>query len=681
MRSIIGSKNLRILAFLVLVSVAANYVVLPVRGQPEQLVVLMLTPSKYVDPYIEMFEEWYEAKTGKTIEVQHNRIGGVKCLEHIESQGGNPQEDIIASIGFDEFERLTAGGFLAAYASPEREYIPEKVGDLVGRDQAGYYTGFSLAGYGIMINTGVLEEEGLTKPTGYRDLATDEGYYKRIAMGSPISTSIAHGNAEVMLAHYGWVQGWNISLHMASLIDKFFVSTDVATASVANGEHAAVLTKNTYFNEYVGAGYPVDWVWPDDGTGVYILYAGVLKGAENRENAELWIDWMLSKEGQRAWVDTRHETVLRSDIDLPEGVPTLSELDIAEKIDPAYDSTVVQQQYDMVSALWSEKLIGSHSLIQKNYMNRDTLYGYLDSWIIKPMQQADDAITQAENTIALVAAMKLTETGRVLLQQAKAELSEAKTASRIAFDHDLAVELAGEAYSKAQIAAGYVPPPPVWPFFVGVLVAVGAAAAISGRLGYDHFKREYRESIEEVFQSLKDKLEVDEAGRLLLVSDVMRVPMILTTRDHLTQIQKSGESMLGKERMAEVMYQSSYSGGYDFATAIASMSDLSGEQILDEYLRIASVRGWGRFNKIGADVERGEFIIQIESSIAEEFMPGEGKVCHIWRGLFAGVVQAVLESLEKTGTLRSEETMCLTDGDSLCEIRVHVDYDNPPVQG
>ena len=677
MRRTVGSQNWKIIALLVLVSVASTHATPPVRGQTERLVVLMPTPSKYIDPYIEMFQEWYEAKTGKTIEVQHFRLGGVKCLSHVESQGGNPQEDVVASLGYDEFERLKTGGFLEAYMAQNREQIPEKIGPLIGKDQAGYYTGFSLAAYGIMLNTQVMEDENLAKPTGYMDLALNEDYYGRIAMGSPISTSIAHGNAEVILGHYGWVQGWNVSIQLASLIDRFFISTDTATASTAYGEYAAVLTKNTYWNEYVQAGYPVEWIWPDDGTGVYILYAGILKGAENRENAELWIDWMLSGEGQRAWVEFRHETVLRSDIELPGGIPTLDELDIAEKIDPAYNSTVVQQQYDAVSTIWSEKLIGSHSVIQKNYLNKDTLYGYLDSWIIKPTQQADDAITQAQNTIDLVEAVELTETGQVLLQQAKTKLSEAETASRIYLDHEKAVELASESYSQAQIAAGYIPPPPVWPYYLAMIIAVVLAGSVSGKLGYDYFKRRYKESIDEVFQNLKDKLEVDEAGRLLLVSDVMRVPMILTTRDHITQIQKTCERILGKERMVEVMYQSGFESGYDFATAIASMSELKGVQILEEYMRLASVRGWGRFKKILTDVEAGVFTIQIQSSIVEEFPPGEGRVCHIWRGLFAGVVQAVLESLEKTGDLRSEETMCLADGDSHCEIRITVTSTGP----
>lgn len=681
MRRWIKSTNIRVIALILMLSTAAALTIPTINAQPEKLVILMPTPSKYVDPYIERFKEWYYTQTGKTIEVEHVRLGGVKCIARIEAQEGTPYEDVIASLGYDEFERLKTGGFLEPYFSPNREYIPEQIGSLVGKDPEGYYTGFSLAAYGIMVNTEVLQNENLPKPTGYRDLALNKNYYGRIAMGSPLSTSIAHGNVEVILAHYGWVQGWNVSIHLASLVDRFFLSTGTATAMTAEGEYAAVLTKNTYWNEYFEdltfAKYPVEWIWPEEGTAAYILNTGILKGTEHLENAKLWIDWMLSQEGQKAWVEFRHETVLRSDIELPAGIPTIEELDLAAKIDPNYNSTVVKQQYDVVTTIWSEKLIGYSSMIQKNYKNKDVLDGYLESWILRPMRQAEDALSQAQNTIDIAKSTTLTETGQVLLEQAEIHLSLAETAFHVAFDHQKAAELASEASNLAQIAAGYVPPPPVWPYYLGMVIVAIVAGSVSGKLGYDHFKKRYQESIREIFRKLKDKLEVDEAGRLLLVSDVMRVPMILTTRDHITQIQKTCERVLGKEKMVEVMYQSGFEGGYDFSTAIGSMSELNGVQILDEYLRIASVRGWGRFKTVKADVDAGEFIIQIQSSIAEEFQPSAGKVCHIWRGVFAGVVQTVLESLEKTGTLESEETMCIADGDPYCEIQVKVDYRGP----
>ena len=674
MRRWMESPNMKIFALILTLLLVTAFSIHPVDAQSEKLVLLMPTPSKYADPYVMRFKDWYNEQTGKTIEVERVKLGGVLCVAHIEGQGGIPQEDIIASIGYDEFDRLKAGDFLESYFSPNWEYIPEKVGNLVGKDSEGYFTGFSLAAYGIMVNTEVLENENLTIPTGYSDLALNKKYYGRVVMGSPDTTSIAHGNGELILANYGWVQGWNMSIRLASLIDRYFTSTGTATSLTATGAYAAVLTKNTYWNEYAETGYPVEWVWPNEGTAAYVLYAGILKGAKNLENAKLWMDWTLSEEGQMAWIELRHETILRSDIELPAGIPTIEELDLATKINPYYDSAVVKQQYDAVTQIWSEKLIGYHNTIQKNYLNTDTLDGYLDSWILLPMQQAEDALSQAQSTIAFTDEKTLTEEGEDLLYQAKTKRSEAENAFRVAFDHQMAVELANEASNLAQMAMGFIAPPPVWPFYLGIALAAIIAGSVSGKLGYDYYKKKYKESIGEIFKQLKDKLEVDEAGRLLLISDVMRVPMILTTRDHIIQIQKTCEKIFVREKMVVIMYESGLESGYDFSTAIASMSELKGVQILDEYLRIASVRGWGRFQLVKADVEGGEFVIQIQSSIAEEFQPGEGKVCHIWRGIFAGVVKSVLESLEKTGTLKSEEIKCLADGDSFCEIQVKVDY-------
>ena len=111
-----------------------------IHAQPEKLVVLMPTPSRYAEPYIESFKNWYFGQTGTTIIVEHVRLGGVKCVERVEEQAETPREDVITSIGYDEFERLKNGGFLATYFSPNREGIPERIGNLTGRDPEGKNT-------------------------------------------------------------------------------------------------------------------------------------------------------------------------------------------------------------------------------------------------------------------------------------------------------------------------------------------------------------------------------------------------------------------------------------------------------------------------------------------------------------------------------------------------------------
>ena len=68
------------------------------QAEEEQLVLLMPTPSKYLDPYIDKFKDWYFNHTSKNITVEHVRKGGVECVSHIEGQARQPYEDIVASI-------------------------------------------------------------------------------------------------------------------------------------------------------------------------------------------------------------------------------------------------------------------------------------------------------------------------------------------------------------------------------------------------------------------------------------------------------------------------------------------------------------------------------------------------------------------------------------------------------
>lgn len=503
----IGNGSERGTLLFVLLFLAILLFVQPVQAQQEQeqLVLLMPTPSKYLDPYIDRFEDWYFEQTGKTIKVVHVRKGGVECVEHVEGQAKHPYEDIVASIRYKEIDRLRIGGYLEPYSSPNASFIPETVlGALVGKNPEGYYTGFSLSAYGIMTNKEVLQCEGLPTPTGYTDLAFNTNYSGCIVIGSPIMSSISHGNMEVMLAHFGWVQGWNASIHLASMVDEFTATTGEANKLTAEGEYAAVLTKYAYWYEYAEEGYPVEWVWPVEGTYIYVLYSGVLSGARHDENAKLWVDWMLSEEGQRAWVECRYETVLRSDISLPAGMPSVEELGAVAKIEPNYDEEVMAARYDAVTELWL-MLIGYHSILRKNYDNPEALDAYLDEWVMKPMHVAGDAMAAAQDTIADATAMSLTEKGLYFLERAEMLLAEAQVMYESSCDYDEACRLAKEAENSAEVAMAYPvqpPQPPIWPYYL--LIGIITIALLGVYLKRKQLERYSKKLEEEVAERTKE---------------------------------------------------------------------------------------------------------------------------------------------------------------------------------
>jgi len=479
----------------------------PVRAQHEQLVLLMPTPSKYLDPCIGKFKDWYFEQTGKTIEVEHVRMGGVECAGHVEKQEKHPYEDVVASIGYEEIERLRIGGYLEPYSSPNARFIPGTFfGTLLGKHPDGYYTGFSVSAHGIMVNNEVLQSEGLPTPAGYTDLAFNTNYRGRIVMGSPILSRIAHGNIEVMLTHFGWVQGWKASIRLTSLVNEFTATTGEANDMIAEGEYAAVLTKYSYWYEYAEKGYPVEWVWPVEGANIYILYTAALSGAKHEENAKLWVDWMLSEEGQRAWVESRYETVLRSDIKLPARMPSVEELGAVAKVEQNYDEGMVADRYDAVTELWLQ-LIGYHSLLQKNYDDPEALDIFLDEWVVKPMHAAEEAMAAAEDTIAKAEVLPLAEKGQYFLKRAEMLLTEAQVMYESSFDHDEAYRLAKEAVNSAEVSVAYPVPPPMWPYYLitGIITIVLLCVCCQRK----RFQRYSKKLEEEVAERTKELVQVN----------------------------------------------------------------------------------------------------------------------------------------------------------------------------
>ncbi len=500
----------------------------------EKLVVLMPTPEKYANEYIEKFKIWHFNRTGKTIEVEYVQKGGVECIEHIENQKVHPNEDVVASIGFDAIDRLRTGGYLEPYKSPDAKFIPDTIlKTLVGKNPEGYYTGFSLSAIGIMVNTEVLENESLPMPAGYKDLASNKDYNGRIVMGSPILSRIAHGNMDVMLSHFGWVNGWNMTLQVTSHVDEFLPTTEAAVKATAEGDYAVTLTKYTYWYEYDEKGYPVEWIWPEEGTNIYILYTSILKGAKNKENAQSWIDWMLSEEGQRAWIDCRYETPLRSDIKLPGRMPTVKELGRIAKVEPNYDEYIVAARYDTVTDICL-RLIGQHADLKKNYNNQEKLDAYLNNLVIKPKTNAEEVMVTAGSAIKNASAMKLTEKGEYHIDRAKMLLTESQSLYELC-DYNEAHRLAKESANAAEIAMAYpiLPPQPViWPYYVIIgIITVLLVALYLRRKQLERYNLQLEKMVEERTSKLAHAnlrlKELDQLKSLFIasMSHELRTPL------------------------------------------------------------------------------------------------------------------------------------------------------------
>ena len=133
-----------------------------------------------------------------------------------------------------------------------------------------------------------------------------------------------------------------------------------------------------------------------------------------------------SEEGQQAWAEIRYETVLRSDINLPAGMPSVDELAASAKIEPNYSEEQMAERYDAVTEICL-KMLGFHSDIKGNYDNPEELDSYLERWVEEPLNMAELQMSYARTVIKEAKEMSLTGEGQQYIISADGMLAEAET--------------------------------------------------------------------------------------------------------------------------------------------------------------------------------------------------------------------------------------------------------------
>jgi predicted hydrocarbon binding protein len=169
------------------------------------------------------------------------------------------------------------------------------------------------------------------------------------------------------------------------------------------------------------------------------------------------------------------------------------------------------------------------------------------------------------------------------------------------------------------------------------------------------------------FEQMKKTLNLTHDNRLFMGT----VPMILTPRWVLVNIQKELEKIGGLSAAKKSYYRVGFDSGYHFSEILRKTGKLSGEALVRFCLNSISLRGWGKFNLIRLDPKKGIGVFRIRRSAMSEGFGRIGRtVCHIWAGALAGVVQETIDDQDLPLKVKGKEITCKSRGDRYCEFRV-----------
>jgi iron(III) transport system substrate-binding protein len=254
-----------------------------------------------------------------------NGSNGELAAKLLEEQA-NPKADVLVNSDTLTMASLDTQGLFAANDSPTVMAVSTDY-----RSENGSWVALTLRPRVIMYNTELVTPEEL--PTSILDLA-DPRWKGQI--GSADSRNGALMANLVAIRHLAgndtlvrFVQGLT-----ANETAWFGGHTEVRKA-VGAGELKLGFVNHYYYHLSKAEGAPVGIIYPDQGSDqsglvVNSTNAGIIRNAPNPAAARLFVDFMLSSEGQRIYAEQNFEYPIIAGVALAEGVPPLSEFRLAD---------------------------------------------------------------------------------------------------------------------------------------------------------------------------------------------------------------------------------------------------------------------------------------------------------------------------------------------------------------
>ena len=310
------SKKLKLLStFLMLCSVLSCA---PKPDTP-QVIIYTALDEMYSAPILDAFE----AKTGIEVvpvyDTESSKTTGL--VNRLIAEKDRPRADVFWNNEVIQTIVLKNKGLLEVYVSPSSAPLPAAF-----KDSEGYWAGIAARGRVIIYNTDLVSDP----PQSIHDLL-DPTWRGKAAIAKPLfGTTATHGAS--LFALWGPEKAKAFFQGVKDNDIAVLPGNSTVRDLVARGEYAWGLTDTDDANGAVVDGFPVKWIFPDqgegqDGTLIIPNTVALIKNAPHKDAAQQLIDYLLSPEVEEILAQSRSLQIpLHPEAHAPEAVPVLSEI-------------------------------------------------------------------------------------------------------------------------------------------------------------------------------------------------------------------------------------------------------------------------------------------------------------------------------------------------------------------
>jgi len=279
------------------------------------------------------------------------RYPGIK-VEGQDMRGQESREKIIAEQGAKQVAAdLISGGensiaelrqldFLEKYESPQLKFSRKEI-----LDPLGFRNPYRVNVYGITINTSVVPAK--EEPKKWADLLNPK-FQGKIAAQDPRGS----GGALYILTALSRVYGMEFIRNLAKQKIFFGRRSAQLVTDLVRGEFGVVMTaswQDQVLQKALASKAPVKFIKPEEGVMVIPISMALVKNAPHPAAARLFIDWLLSEEGQKVAAEV-HYTPARKGVRAKD-----PEADIEDaKLLPTEDWTTKPELVAEMTKHWEE---------------------------------------------------------------------------------------------------------------------------------------------------------------------------------------------------------------------------------------------------------------------------------------------------------------------------------------
>jgi len=281
-------KTLSIL-LLLSIMICAAFPALGMAAAPSgsgRLMVYTSLPTAQLDMMIAMFNSRYPG-----IAVDIFSASSADVFARAQAEAGAPKGDLLLGGGLEDYQAVQA--LLSPYVSPHAGVFHEDYA-------AQAFTPFQLHVSAMIVNESVARSLGVDI-TGWESLGDDK-LAGRLAYMDPAASSPDAQQA-------AFVRGFARSVNAPAPSAPSFVLN-----AVMAGQYAVGIISEEKAIERKLSGADLSIVYAQEGVAMGASYAGIIEDARNQDNAQLFLDFITSKEYQQAAADRLHQRSVRKDV-------------------------------------------------------------------------------------------------------------------------------------------------------------------------------------------------------------------------------------------------------------------------------------------------------------------------------------------------------------------------------